>query len=167
MSRKCLCCSKPLARQTCEYCGFVDVEVLTADAESFLAEEIQHYARSIVSSITDISVISFVYKWNEAKSRLEMDKKEELKIADGVECYQKIKWTSQNFGQLPVGKNITLDVSYMFRGARKQISCTIPTVQCNGFWKVGVAIDSALRLKVFLGAENNHTESAAIDLELK
>lgn len=111
--------------------------------------------------------MTYAYKWNEMKSRLELDKKSEQRLANGIECYPVIKWTNNIFGQLPVGKDIALKLSYKFKGVKRQISCAVPTVQCEDFWKLGIIIDQSLKLKVFLGTERNYAESAPLNLELK
>lgn len=167
MSNICQCCGTKMNASKCDYCGFVEIIDMDGSGTELVQSMAANHKKNIASVITDISVVSYSYKWNEANSRLEMDKKEELKIADGTDCYSKIKWGNQVFGQLPVGKNITLNISYKFKGNKKPLSCSIPTVQCDDFWRVGVVIDKTLRLKVFLGTERNHTESAALDLELK
>ena len=168
MSRTCLCCRKPLTRQTCDYCGFVDVEVLSEDAETFLAQEIREYAESLASDITEISVNSAVYEWKEETSRLEMtSRKIETKIADGAECFAVRKWGGQDYGQQLSGKRIKLELSYRYMGKKKQLTCTVPTARCDDFWRVGVKIDNQLQLKVYLGSEKKYTESEALDLELR
>lgn len=167
MSNVCQCCGTKMNTSKCNYCGFVEIIDMDGSGTELVQSMAANHKKNIVGAITDLCVVSYSYKWNEAKSRLEMDKKEELKLADGVDCYPGMKWTSQAFGQLPAGKDITLEISYKFRGAKKKLSCTIPTVQCDDFWKVGMVIDQSLKLKIFLGTEKNHTESSAFDLELK
>ena len=167
MSNICQCCGTKMNTSKCDYCGFVEIIDMDGSGTELVQSMATNYKKNSASVITNISVVSYSYKWNEANSRLEMDKKEELKIADGADCYSNIKWCSQDFGQLPAGKDIMLNITYKFRGKKKQLSCTIPTVQCDGFWRVGVVIDKTLRLKVFLGTERNHTESAALNMELK
>lgn len=166
MRNVCQCCGGEMQGNRCPYCGFVEIIDLDSSGTKFVKSMAASHKEQLVAAITDLSIISYRYKWNPAKSRLEMSKKEELKLADGAECYPSMRWTSQNFGQMPAGKDITLDISYKFKGKKKQLSCTLPTVQCNDFWKVGMVIDQALKLRVFVGTEAKNTQSPALDLEL-
>lgn len=166
MRNVCQCCGGELQSNRCSYCGFVEIIDLDSSGTEFVKNMAASHKKKLVAAITDLSVISYRYKWNPAKSRLEMSKKEQLKLVDGVECYPGMRWTTQDFGQMPAGKDITLDISYKFNGKIKQLSCTLSTVQCDDFWKIGMVIDQSLKLRVFLGTEKKHTQSPALDLEL-
>ena len=167
MSNVCQCCGAQMNTTRCDYCGFVEIIDMDGSGTELVNSMAASHKQNIVAAITELSVVSYSYRWNEAKSRLEMDKKEEIKLADGVECYPGLKWTSQNFGQMSAGQEITLELTYKFKGRKKKLSCTIPTVQCEDFWKLGMVIDQNLKLKLFLGTEKTQTQSAALELELK
>lgn len=167
MSSACQCCGAQMNGSKCGYCGFVEIIDMDGSGTELVRSLAAAHRKKLAAALTDLSVVSYRYAWNEAKSCLEMDRKEELKIADGADCCPNVKWSSRDFGQLPAGEEITLDISYRFKGVKKQRSCTIPTVRCSDFWKIGMVIDRNLKLKIFLGTEKKYSESAALELELK
>lgn len=167
MKKICQCCGAELTGSRCAYCGFVEIIDMDGTGNEVVQNMAAVHKKNLVAAITDISIVSYSYKWNEAKSRLELDKKETLKLADGNDCYPGMLWTAQSFGQLAAGKDLTLDISYRFRGVQKQVSCTVPTVQSDDFWQVGLLIDQNLKLKVFLGTKKKNAEAEPVALELQ
>lgn len=166
MSSACQCCGTQMKGSKCGYCGFVEIIDMDGSGTELVQNMAAAHKKRLIAALTDLAVVSYRYTWNEAKSCLEMDRKEELKIADGADCCPNVKWSSQDFGQLPAGKDITLDISYRFKGVKKQCTCVVPTVQCDDFWKVGMVIDRNLKLRILLGTESKHAKSAAFDLDL-
>ena len=106
MSNVCQCCGAQMNTTRCDYCGFVEIIDMDGSGTELVNSMAASHKQNIVAAITELSVVSYSYRWNEAKSRLEMDKKEEIKLADGVECYPGLKWTSQDFGQMSAGQEM-------------------------------------------------------------
>ena len=167
MSNVCQCCGTKMNTSKCDYCGFVEIIDMDGSGTELVQSLAATHKRNILGAITDICVLSYIYKWNEAKSRLEMVKKEELKLADGTDCYQRIRRSHYSFGQIPAGQDMSIELHYKYGGEKKSLICTVPTVQCDDFWKLGVQIDEQLRLKLYLGTTEKYTESMQMPLSLK
>ena len=166
MQNRCHCCVADMTNQTCSYCGFFEPVALDESGEQFIKSQAALHRAKVIASITDIAVISHKYTWKESASGFEKIKTEQIKIADGRECDNRIVWTRQEFGQLPDEKPLQLSLSYRTNGIEKQLVCELPRARCDDFWKVGVQIGHDLRLKVFLGREKQHTESKSLALSL-
>lgn len=166
MGKTCQCCGAELTGSRCGYCGFVEIIDMDGTGSEVVRSMAAVHKKNLAAAITDISIVSYSYRWNDAKSRLELDKKEELKLADGADCYPGLLWSTQDFGQMAAGKDLSLDLSYRVRGAEKHLSCTIPTVQCDDFWKLGLLIDQNLKLQLLLGTEKKHAQTEPMPLEL-
>ncbi len=166
MSNVCQCCGRPIRGSRCGYCGFVEIIDMDGSGAELVRNMAEKHRKNIIAALTDLSIISYTYQWNAERSRLEMHSQEELSLAAGADCYPHTKWTGQAFAQMPATQDITLELSYKYKNNKKRITCTIPTVRCDDFWKIGFAIDRSLKLTVLLGTQKNHTQSAPMDLEL-
>ena len=166
MSKTCQCCGAAITGSKCGYCGFVEIIDMDGSGREVVEKMAGVRRKNLAGTVTDLSVVSYRYKWNEEKSRLELDKKEILRLADGRDCYPGLLWTDYSFGQLAAGKELTLEIAYKVRGVQKQVSCKVTPVQSEDFWKIGLLIGQDLKLKLFLGTKQSYAEAEPVALEL-
>lgn len=167
MQKKCQCCGVETARSKCDYCGFREIIDMDESGTELLQTLVRNHQQRLVEGITDISVVSYLYGWNQKKSALEKKKKEVVKLADGKECYRNTHWSEHNFGQLASAKEIQLELSYQVNGKEKTLTANLPAVICDDFWKLGLTIDETLHLQIFLGTQKNYSSTEWIPLDLK
>ena len=167
MQKKCQCCGTDVSGSKCAYCGFREIIDMDESGTELLHTLVSNHKERLIEGITDISVVSYLYGWNQKKSALEKKQKEVVKLADGKDCYRNIHWAAQNFGQLASAKEIQLEFSYRVNGNEKTLTATLPAVICDDFWKIGLTIDEALHLQIFLGTQRNYSKTEQIPLDLK
>lgn len=167
MQKKCQCCGAEITGSRCDYCGFREIIDMDESGTELLHALVSSHKKRLIDGITDISVVTYLYEWDAKKTALEKKNKEVLKLADGTDCYRNIYWAKQDFGQMVSVKKIELELSYRFNGNEKQLTVSLPSVTCDDFWKLGLVIDEALKLQVFLGTKKNHVKSELLALDLK
>ena len=103
--------------------------------------------------------------WKEYKEGAEEAR---VELGDARDFFQRIVWADKSFGQLRSGSgtDLGLDITYFYRGMQRKVSCRIPTVRGDDFWRLGISLDASLHLKVYLGSGKNYIESAPIPLAL-
>lgn len=167
MQKKCQCCGADMSGSRCGYCGFREIIDMDESGTELLRSLVSAHKKRLLKGITDISVVSYQYAWNAGKSALEQKAREQIKLADGEDCYGKVYWAKQEFGQLPSAKEVRFALSYRINGAERTMEVALPSVICDDFWKLGLIIDESLKLQVFLGTGKHHTVSEILALNLQ
>lgn len=167
MGNICQSCGAEMIGSKCGYCGFREIIDMDESGTDLLRTMVESHKKKLAESITDISVVTYAYRWNQEKYGLEQVKKEMTRLADGKDCYPNVHWTAQPFGQVNAGQNLKIELSYKVCGKQKQLICEIPAAVCNDFWKIGLLIDETLHLQVYLGTRENSTASSPLALELQ
>lgn len=166
----CACCGHSISVETlpeCDYCGYINVGTL--DGAAIDLDNAVSYRSDILKKLKNISVASYQYKWDKETLEYTQQARKEVKVADGVQCDQKIVWSTQEFGQSPDSlEPVVLEVKYRYDGEVRQIRYPINPVPCESFWKVGVEVNAHLKMVFHLG-DKKHTaqgdEIAFVHLE--
>lgn len=166
MPATCKCCGSTVTGNSCGYCGFTALPGQPPSGS--LLQSAAIYADRLVKSLTNFSIVAYRYAWEPQRSRLELQAEEIVPLGNATAFFPNIFWASKEFGQLRngTGTEITFDLTYHYNGRKKVIPCTIPTVKCDNFWRVGIALDKSLHIKLYLGSGSNFIESAPIALDL-
>lgn len=161
----CLCCGSTLTNQHCLYCGFVPSA--QASAESAHLQVVQH-ALGIVKDLTDFYITAYRYAWVPERSRLERKSNRLVKLGDANSFFNATVWSEDKFAQLRSGNDtsLTITLNYKYKGNRKTLTCAIPTVKTDDFWRIGISLDLSFHLKFYLGSGDKIVESAPIALDL-
>ena len=167
-SKVCTCCGGIVIGTHCTYCNFSTESGATATTPKMELTRAAAHAESIIASLTDFSIVSYRYGWEPKRSRLEYQSEEILSLGDAQDFFQNIVWCNRGFAQLRngTGTELKLTLTYYFKGKKKQIACTLPTVKCDSFWLFGISLDPSLHLKLHLGSGKKFIETAPIALEL-
>lgn len=162
MVRICECCGSIVTGDRCSYCGFASARGASQSQAAAV------HADTMIAALTNFSIIAYRYAWEPMRSRLELQAEEIVSLGNARDFYRSITWADQEFGQLRngTGTELQLDITYHFRGKKKVISCTIPTVKSDRFWRFGISIDASIHLRLYLGAGKKFIETAPIALDL-
>ncbi len=165
---ECPCCGRHVESTYCGFCGFH----MGSIAGIRSAEQVDALAAAhreiYLSDLQEISIVNYHYQWNPETSRLEFYNADEQFLANGCDCHPGICWSEPLFAQLSPNDYPTLELllSYRWRGSRKTCKVTVPTVKTDSFWRIGLLMDSQLRLQVFLGDATKFSVSEPVALDL-
>ncbi len=161
MGRKCLCCQSEMTGGKCARCGFVPIVAVDTSGELLSRKKLETYRATLLSKIRDISILTYNYQRNNSTGILEKRGENRFKIADGVDCFNKIYWADWKFSQHPEEqwKKQALHVSYTYEGKEIEYTTEIMPVQTDDFWKVGVKLYEDFSLQIFIGNEKQNSSS--------
>lgn len=164
----CPCCGGLVSGTNCSYCGFDAVRPPAGQSPEAVRRQAEDYADTIVAALTDFSIVAYRYAWAPQRSRLELQEEEILSLGDARTFYGNIVWADKEFGQLRNGRGteLSFDITYHYKNQKKVLTCRIPTIKCDKFWRLGISLDRSLHLKIYLGAGKNFIESAPVELDL-
>lgn len=162
VEKKCQCCGQTVSGTHCGYCGFDEVIGLGDSGAQSVSTLIRDHRQKLLNSVKALSVTAYELEWKDSRP---VYQKKEQTIAKGIECYPDGMWSQKTFGQFCSGEDLSLKLSCRIGGKKKQLSCKIPSKPSGDFWRIGLRIDDSLRLKVFLGTPESHTQSQWIPLK--
>ena len=166
--RICRCCSSSFQGNRCEICGFPYINALDDAGEAQIRRNAAEYKTNLLKNLTDFSIESYRYVWNESAKTLKLAASEPVFVTHGADCHNSVVWSDEDFGQYPAEKKpFQLAISYRINGQKKNLSVSMTPVQTSGFWHVGMSINDQLRLVVYLGSKASHTKSQPIALSLR
>ena len=166
MSIKCLCCREEIEGAKCNRCNFINAEVLDEEGKKFMEEKLSKHRADIEASLTDFSIISFIYEENLSIKKLEEKGSTTIHLADAKDCYLKEWWSNPMFEQNASDKNRTLNLVYSINGEHVPLFVNIKPVKTEGLMKMGLYIDEEYYLTVMIGDENNYAKTERIKLVL-
>ena len=168
MAGKCKCCARTITGNKCSYCKYINVEFLDNSGSEVELTRVVQYKEELLKSITGFYINAYTYKWNSDTSKL-YQRKARLKIANGVECFNKIAWLRDPFGKNLDEKQQELPITilYKFDKKDKELNISLKTIKCNDLWKLGVMIHHNMTVSFYLGTSDNHTISKSYDLEFE
>lgn len=167
-SSTCVCCGSTVTGNNCGYCNFISVKDPAQRSSAVVLQLAAKHADAIVASLTGFSIVAYRYAWVPEHSRLEWQGEEIVPLGNARDFFPNIVWANKEFGQLRngTGTELIFDISYQYKDKKKVLHCTIPTVKCDNFWRLGISLDKSLRLKLYLGSGKKFVESAPIALDL-
>ncbi len=167
---KCLVCTRELSNNKCEYDGFVTFAYFQPSDLASQLPRAKAHRDNILSGIC-FSVDAKEYKWNEKTMKFDSIKSMDIKIADGLSCFEKIAWANQPLGQSledkPQQNEKEIVINYKVKDKKKTATLKITPVQCNDFWKIGVIINADFTFNVVLGTAENYATSSSAQLVLQ
>ena len=161
----CPCCGTMFLSRQCDYCNFTPNK---ADTGAETLQKARQHSTAVVANLTRFSIPAYRYAWSPENSRLQLQRVDTVELGDARDFFQRIVWADMNFGQLRSGSgtDMGIDITYFYKGMQRKVSCRIPTVRGDDFWRLGISLDASLHLKVYLGSGKNYIESAPIPLAL-
>lgn len=182
---ECIFCKKQLKEEKyfCEYCHFLnadDADLSETDREKLIemhrsTERYQSspaYHDEILSKITNISIWTFQYGWDEKEGKFKQigEPVDQVIVKNGMDCNDRIAWGNMEFGQ-DSSDELTekdIDISYQFDGKTRNETFPVMPVRCGNFWDIGVKIDKDYCMTLYLGRpDDNKAESMPKMLDVK
>lgn len=173
---KCKFCGGESESQYHAYCGFFNVYNFGGDDEDKVAIEAhsnspeykasQMYHDVTIKGITDISLMSYEYGWDEKSSEYKLLNTTTQKLADATQCDGKVYWVPDKEFCQPPEDDIhpqTLEISYKFNGTEYKAKCGITPVRSNDFYHIGVEVTKDFKLYIYLGSEKDVSKQAKSD----
>ena len=170
---KCKFCGGESESQYHEYCGFFNAYNLGGEYEDKVDIEkhknsseykaSQMYHDLTIKGITDISLVSYEYGWDEKSSQYKLLNTTTLKLADGNQCDGKVYWVPGKEFCQPPEKDIqsqTLEIFYKFNGTQYKAKCGITPVRSDDFYHIGVEVTRDFNLYIYLGSETDENKRA-------
>ena len=166
--RICRCCGSSFQENRCPICGFPYINALDEAGEAQIQRNASEYKENLLKGLTDFSIESYRYVWNESAQTLKLAASEPVFVTNGSQCHKRIVWSKENFGQYPENKKpFPLSISYKVNGQKKTLSLSIPPTKTSDCWHIGMEINDELRLIVYLGSKTNHTKSQPMQLSVR
>lgn len=111
----------------------------------------------VLSQVGDIGIRCRKYGLTDGRLTLQADN--DMRIANGQECFNKTVWTSVEFGAGPdLGKPRDFDFYCTFRGRVGKMSLPVDMSEIEVPYRVGAMITSDLMLHFYIGSENDNLE---------
>lgn len=160
----CTCCGRSIsieALPACDYCGYINVGTL--DDTAISRNDAVNYRNGILKKLENISVATYQYRWDEKSMEYAQQSRKELKLADGVQCDERIAWSAQEFAQSPdSAAPLVLEITYQYDGEARQIQYPIKPVRGESFWRVGVEVNARLNMIFHLGDKKHIAQGGEI-----
>ena len=165
---KCKCCGQVYAGENCPRCGFAAIFDEDPANQAHIEALASKHRTEVLEEITDISIMCYQYKWDPDTGRFDNIAAKEERLCTGLECYDQIYWSALRFAQLPADTNevLNLRLSYRYQGVKRSYYCNVPVGRSDGFWRLGVRIDAAMSLQLFLGSPEQYTQSNPFSMQL-
>ncbi len=163
--KTCPCCGGEFANGHCLYCHFTLEGPASNEDLRRLADR---HSLLVVNNLSDFAIETHRYRWAPDRSRLQKIMKKFIPLGNAPQFYNATHWAAEKFAQVQPdgGTELKLTINYKYRGKPKTLTCAIPTVKCDDFWRLGIRLDSSFHLRFFLGSGTQLAESAPIALDL-
>lgn len=165
---KCAVCGEEFSGGKCPKCGYLNIVSLDGTADASEKARAEEYRNGIVKKITNISILGRKGEYN-SSGEFELKNDAYYKIADGIQCYEKIVWLNQVFAQHPEPewKKENLEISYKYNGKEYKTKVGIMPIQTDDFWRIGVKLSKDFSLHFYLGNQNKNNVSDTIKIAIK
>ena len=162
--RGCRCCSRPVEGEDCPYCGLPRAAALD---DARLLEEmrrVKEYRAERIRGLTDFCVETHRISWDASADAFTENGKDDVKIADGADCFETTVWSEEQFAQSPEEEIAPITLRMHFRDGQTVVPFTVPIqpVRCSDFWRIGVRLNGDFSLSVFLGLESHHAQAEPV-----
>jgi len=148
---ECTVCGSAIkeGRAQCGYCGFFPG--FTFDDAGLAAEQrdADDHREAIVSKLKNFSVS--VYDNSNENSSRSGQGTPRLLFGDGKECDNDVVWSREIFTQYRDEKTERLTINYESAGKKKSGAISIDIPPTVNYWRIGLKINSNLKLRVYLG----------------
>lgn len=160
---KCYVCGSIIGDDAgkCPVCGFVfPRRVGDMEAYDRMMREIAKEYRKQHMIAAKIGMKAYFYAETEDGS-IDLREEREIILCEDISQAKRgeILWNPQKFGALEAGRPMTL---YVFRRQgveTKSWKVDLTAPETKGCWQVGIRVEDGLRFRVFVGDQENHTES--------
>ena len=172
--KTCRCCKFQFEKGAeCPRCGFNMIQTFDDEAEKEEQRLAEEHRNNLLDGIEGIQLVSYAYKVSAGKPDL-TETKNVILASHGTDCYRRICWCSEPFAPTPSRKKErrSLEIYYFIDAADisdagQSVTIDISLDNFDNMWHVGVMIDENFTIQVFLGNEENYTQSEKYPLKLK